>query len=328
MPTKSKVLAALVSTGLLAAPALANKPANEETADQADIRLKADELAPEIIPLIASEEFPSLKAGDRVLRVTYGVYVGGLFLASIDLETGLSPNEFEAEAFIKTEGLADALIETTATIASEGRVDGSAIASKTYNSDIIDRKKRQLVSLEFVNGKPQTPNSFPEYDLKKRPVSNFEKRNTIDPLSAILSIMKGINASPQSPCGKKTKVFDGRRRFDLSMEFIENENVSSGKEGAYDGPAVKCWLGYKKIAGYKPYKDKLQKWKKSDWPDIYMWLAPMKEDEIHVPVRFFADTEYGAIVARATRLEVMSAEKYAETAWTRTSLGEIAPSEE
>jgi hypothetical protein len=269
---------------------------------------KTAELAPEVTPLLHQSSFPSPAKADKAIEIQYVVYFGGFHLATLDFVGTLTDGKYEIRSAIVTEGVADALVRTTADIGSQGRIVDRMVQPTFYNSDITDTNQRQLVALPYEDILPGQVNAFPEYNLEKYPVTEEQKRATVDPISAIMYILQGSSATPENPCGQTIPIFDGRRRFDILLEHVEDGTVSTGKKGAYNGEAMKCWIGYKKVAGFKPPKKKRranQEESKSDWPDVHMWLAKMSDEELLVPVRIQSETSFGIFIARAMKLNII-----------------------
>lgn len=279
---------------------------------------KAAELAPTMTAMLADPGFPATATADLHVEVELVVYMGGFHLSTLSFTTTYSGIDYEIRSNVQTEGIVDWVVKTDAVIGARGQFLDARVRPSLYNSDITDKKQRQLVAISWSGAdgihQPAETLSFPEYNLEKYPVSDFERQRSADPMSAIMQIVLAASRGadnpasnpPNNPCGGTIPVYDGRRRFDLIMEPRGVEEISTGKGAAFEGEALKCWIGFKRIAGYKPRKKKRSDRTDglSEWPDIYMWLAPVKGPGtvVHMPVRFYADTSLGSVVARATKL--------------------------
>lgn len=279
---------------------------------------KAAELAPTMTAMLADPGFPATATADLHVDVELVVYMGGFHLSTLAFTTTFSGTDYEIRSNVQTEGIVDWVIKTDAIIGARGQFLDARVRPSLYNSDITDKKQRQLVAISWSGAdgihQPGETRSFPEYNLEKYPVSDFERQRSADPMSAIMQIVLAAShgadnsdgAPASNPCGGTIPVYDGRRRFDLIMEPRGVEEISTGKGAAFEGEALKCWIGFKRVAGYKPRKKKRSDRSDglSEWPDIYMWLAPVKgaDTVVHMPVRFYADTRLGSVVARATKL--------------------------
>lgn len=336
-PTQSgKVLAAAATAALLVWPLLAGTPASyaDDTnaiaipaSEEAEPKIKmtkqekaakAAELAPTMTAMLADPGFPATASADFHIDVEIVVYMGGFHLSTLAITTAFSGTGYEIRSNVQTEGIVDWVVKTDAVIGAKGQFIESRARPFLYNSDITDKKQRQLVAISWPRAdgilEPAEILSFPEYNLEKYPVSEQERQRSADPMSAIMQIILAASQNldnsasnpPSNPCGGTIPVYDGRRRFDLIMEPRGVEEISTGRGAAFEGEALKCWIGFKRVAGYKPRKKKRTDRTDglSEWPDIYMWLAPVQgaDTVVHMPVRFYADTRLGSVVARATKL--------------------------
>ena len=137
--------------------------------------------------------------------------------------------------------------------------------------------------------------------LARFPVSEDLKHRTVDPLSAALFVTLGSSASRDEPCGETVPVFDGKRRYNLNLTYVGTEDINLGRNGGYNGEALRCRLQYERVAGFKPPKPGRTR---TPVPPIDIWLAPFHDGRLLVPVRMQADSDFGGAVVRATDLTV------------------------
>src|SRR5262249_54965062 len=109
--------------------------------------------------------------------------------------------------------------------------------------------KTQSVTVRYGDEGPSSIKSDPPYS-EKYPVTEAEKKDTLDPGSAIVHITSGLTATADNPCGTTAPVFDGRRRYDIQLKFVRKTNIKLDN-GLYEGPALQCEIKYVQIAGYK-----------------------------------------------------------------------------
>ena len=106
------------------------------------------------------------------------------------------------------------------------------------------------------------------------------------------------------PCDTVAPVFDGRRRYDVAFSYVKKTEIRMDN-GLYAGPAFVCQIHYNQVAGYQQTVVK----KGQKLPDIYAWVASVQSTSdparrYMVPLRVWAETEYGLVVALASRLRV------------------------
>ena len=100
----------------------------------------------------------------------------------------------------------------------------------------------------------------------------------------------------------------GRRRYDIELKFDRQDKVKT--DGGYSGPAVKCTVTYKQLAGFKPNLNKGKA-----LPVITAWFAtidtaaggPVKK--FVIPVKIMTDTPYGVALAHARKITIDGTQK-------------------
>ena len=116
------------------------------------------------------------------------------------------------------------------------------------------------------------------------------------------------SVSSAKPCGDTVRVFDGRRRYDIELKYEGQDKLKS--DSGYSGPAVKCTVTYKQLAGFKPNLNKGKA-----LPVITAWFAtfdsaaggPVKK--FVVPVKIMTDTPYGVALGHARKITVDGTQK-------------------
>ena len=123
----------------------------------------------------------------------------------------------------------------------------------------------------------------PEYWFYE-PVPEEMAWRATDPMGALVTLGFPAADPGQSPCARTAKVYDGRKRFDLTFAPEGRVRLRRGGKGRYEGEAHRCRLTLTKVAGYRP-KDRGE-----DEGDLYVYLAPVPEAVrsdtfAYVPVR-------------------------------------------
>lgn len=237
------------------------------------------------------------------LAVNYDVNLGGLTLGSGRMRVNLSETDYDAQISIRTAGLADWLFNSTYDNTSRGARVGDDIYPTEYNSDFRGRRDDdyQLVEIGYEGMTPYLINSDPSYGprLERFPVTEEQRENSYDPLNAAMHLIAGMPFSEDAPCGDRIRVFDGRRRYDLVMEYGGREDITVRRGEVWDGETLVCQLNYEEVAGFKPQPedDELPR------PPMTLYIAELDEGYF-VPVRVRAPTPLGSMVMIATYLRV------------------------
>jgi hypothetical protein len=97
-------------------------------------------------------------------------------------------------------------------------------------------------------------------------------------------------------------VFDGRRRYDITFAKEKEADIKMDN-GIYKGHVLVCSINYNQISGFSPGVLKA----KQNFPAIHAWVAtfPAAEGRTYaIPLRVWADTEYGTIAALVNKLVI------------------------
>jgi hypothetical protein len=230
------------------------------------------------------------------------VYISGIKLGLVGLKSNFGAHAYSSASMLKTGGLVGVFYDSRIEANSVGAVSTATLTPRNYAADANSRK-RQITQLSYTaTGIELFAN--PAYNTKRFPVTEDQKRDTLDPVSAMTFAISGLTVTPQKPCGDTLHVFDGARRYDVEFKFIANETLEADEDG-YAGPAIKCEVFYNQIAGFKPSVNQGAK----TYP-IYVWGAlfetkqpgPMKR--FVVPVKIMTETSYGTAKAIARKITV------------------------
>ena len=142
----------------------------------------------------------------------------------------------------------------------------------------------------------------------------------IDPVSVLLKTIQRLNES--KACSNEFFVFDGKRKYKVTVEHVDNENLSADRFSTFSGSAVHCQL--KLISGtlFKKNKSayleevggptsgltigptegtKYRAFHNNQWPFngeervIDIWFSSEKK---YIPVKFAITTPLGGIIGR------------------------------
>ena len=241
------------------------------------------------------------------VQLVWQVYLGGFNLGNIGIKSSFAGNSYSAVSRLKTAGVVNSFYEAIIDATSVGAVATHGLQPQKYDSNTNNEKTNQKVGLTYSSAGIQLF-SDPPYNTERFPVTEDQKRGTLDPLSGLVFALSGISQSATKPCGETVRVFDGRRRYDIELNYVGQDKVKT--DGGYSGPAVKCTVIYKQLAGFKPNLNKGK-----SIPIITTWLAPMESSaggpvkKFMVPVKIMTDTPYGVALAHARKVTVDGVQK-------------------
>ncbi len=254
----------------------------------------------------------------RSVDASYDVYAGGVTLGKVDLSARIQGGSYKIVSSLETTGVVNRFWQSSIQTSSTGSFAGTRIQPSEYDSTSThsDKTKVQKVAIKFGADGKSVVDAVPAYSKKDKPITEDNKKGSLDPSSAVLSVATGMTATAAAPCGSSARVYDGRRRYDVNFTFVKNVDVKLDN-GIYAGPALLCEIKYVEIAGYK--QTVLDESKKL--PQMFAWMVstPSKTDPSQryvVPVRLWANTDFGVVAAVASKVRVdggaLSADKRAE----------------
>jgi hypothetical protein len=186
----------------------------------------------------------------------------------------------------------------------KGSIDTQSVSPTTYESNSQNRDRPlQQVKISFQDGNPLVV-ANPPYDTKRYPVNDAQKRNAVDTLSALTSIFTGMKADDSHPCGTSEQVFDGRRRYDVSLTYVNDETVKLD-DGVFNNVAHLCEIHYTAIAGYPP-RD-VMSWQTSPkmFADVVELGVPGSPSGRYiVPLKLWSTRTFGTMTITLNKISV------------------------
>ena len=185
------------------------------------------------------------------LTLAYSIAFWGIPFGDTDYEGRFTPSGYSVRSHFQTTGIVSAFWNANIDATANGGLSVNGLSPNEYDSFYRrSEDKKERVKVTFTNGDPETF-ADPPYNMKLYPVSDEEKREAVDPMSAITLVLSGVKADAANPCGTVAPVFDGRRRYDMTFVYLKDEPLKLGN-GLFNGRAHLCQIRYKQIAGFKP----------------------------------------------------------------------------
>lgn len=249
------------------------------------------------------EDNPGDGLPNSTLDLSYGLYVGGIPLGKVAMSSRFEGNDYKAISSLETKGIVNTFWQAKIETAVSGSAKPDKLLPTLYDSFSQNHSvQRQHSTVLFGPDGPKSITSDPQYRENRHPVSDEQKKGTLDPLSAAVYLTSGIaSAGQQKPCQATAPVFDGRRRYNVVSSFVKNTAVHMDN-GLYSGPAMVCEIHYNEIAGYKQSIIDQNK----NMPKMYAWVVAVQSNSdpnrhYAIPIRLWAETEYGLVAAVASQ---------------------------
>ena len=242
----------------------------------------------------------------RTLDLTYDFYLGGLHIFTFDVDMALQPDRYRVSAEGATQGMIGWLYEWQTRLAAEGLDRNGRIEPQRYDVKSNWQGNPRTVQLGFAEGGryelQRTPPPEPDPDIEGALPESLPE-GIVDPLSLAVAASRALQQTGR--CDQTLPVFDGQRRYDLTLKHIDEATLPPSEYSVYQGPAVRCSFSMKRISGFrKSWQSKRQPDDRSSPPTI--WLAPIREDLPPLPVRYDGAIALGNIVIHLTKAQVRS----------------------
>ena len=254
---------------------------------------------------VALSAVPFLLAGAEAraqarLDASYEVSLAGITIGKGNWVIELGDDQYSAAAVGGSSGLLRAVSTGQGSGGSQGRIVKGQLQPASYTATISTSNKTETIRMALAGGniKDFSIDPQPPEDPFRIPVTDAHKRGVSDPMTASLVHVPGT-ADPVSAdaCTVTSAVFDGRMRYDLSLEFKRIEAI---KVDGYQGPAVVCAIYFAPVAGYNPSVPR-----SSISPRSGTWNSGWRrlpEPACLVPYRLTIPTPLGTGKLEATRL--------------------------
>jgi len=239
--------------------------------------------------------------GDQI-QLGMTMYAGGISFGKMDIDTTLRGTDYHSVSNFQTSGVVNAFWQSEIQATSSGKVGGKTLQPGLYDSfDINITGKKQEVSLTYDNGAPKLY-ADPVYSTTGFEVKPEDQKDTLDPLSAATFIISGLSGDPSNLCNLSTRIFDGRRLYSITMSKVKDTNIKMDN-GLYAGKAALCQVKYRALGGMRPRVLRINE----SFPTINAWVVSYPGAAGHnfsVPVRLWADTQYGQLSVVADTLKI------------------------
>jgi Protein of unknown function (DUF3108) len=217
----------------------------------------------------------------------------------------IGDDQFSAAASGGTLGLLKAFASGSGSGAAQGRVVNGALVATNYSASTTASKKTEAIHIVLANGnvKEYGIDPVPPVDPNRLPVTDAHRHGVYDPMTGAMLRVPGT-ADPLNPdaCRTGAAIFDGRMRYDLTLDFKRMEMVKAEK--GYRGPVVVCAIYFTPVAGYIPDRPVVKYL--AAQRNMEIAFAPVAGTRILVPFRVRIPTPLGPAVLEATQFITMA----------------------
>lgn len=246
--------------------------------------------------LIAALSTGKVAQADTPVKLNYEVYFGGFHILSARAELVTGGKDYDLRVESISRGIADFFVSWQGQARSNGIFAGDRAVPAAHRNNGVWKGNTRKVDINYApSGDVISYSVEPEPDLEK--VNSLPENpadGTVDPLSVIAQILGAIMRG--EGCNSQFGVFDGRRRYDLTVTENGTENIKPNSYSVYAGDALACSIEMKLLGGDRKEKNKYAQTARNRT----VYVARPRSDIPPVPVRVRIDTDYGILMAHLT----------------------------
>jgi Protein of unknown function (DUF3108) len=246
-------------------------------------------------------------AAAEIIAARYAVTLVGFRIGEASARGAVSAAAYRVALDAHLTGLAEWLAHMRIALASSGEIRRGNVLPNAYATTAASERDTRTVRMALNAGNVRAVDISPplEDESIRIPVSSAEKRNVLDPTSAlIMAVPAGEPLVGPAACNRTLQIYDGVVRFDLMMSYTGTRDVTAI---GYNGPVSVCAVRYKPIAGHR-YDSRSTKFMAQNH-DIEVWLAPIERAHVVIPFHIGLRTMAGMATVDAVELHLQQGGK-------------------
>jgi Protein of unknown function (DUF3108) len=235
------------------------------------------------------------------LKSHYVISMTGVSVGQAVWVLDIDDKRYTTTATGKASGVLSVLVNGEGSVVTQGVVANGNLAPSNFTSDIIDDEGKSELRMTFERGvAKELVTQAPPPTADRVPITDTDRRGVVDPLSAMLMPIKaGDDALATANCDRVLAIFDGRRRYDLTLSFKRVDKVKI--EGGRFWDVLVCGVVLQPIAGYRA-DSTLVKYV-AGRRNMELWFVPIAGTSIIAPIRVLMSTLIGTLNIQADHFE-------------------------
>lgn len=247
----------------------------------------------------------------KFISLDYEAYFGGMHIGSVRADISLRQDAYRVEGVARARGILDWFSEWRGTAVSHGGLtdwrDPRPIAHE--NEGHWRGKKRWLKMTYLGEGRIDVDEESPPDQNELTPIPRDALIGTIDPISALVGT-SGILAEGGA-CTGALKMYDGRRRYNLSVTDRGTRTLEPNEYNIYDGETRLCAVDVDRIGGFRKEQSKYSKTAR----DREVMVAKPFPESPPLPVRINVETAFGTLVVHLSAARMDGREIAVRPGW-------------
>jgi hypothetical protein len=238
----------------------------------------------------------------EVVKARYAVNFSGFHIGDATALGSLAPSRYQVDLSAKLTGLAAMIASVQMAVASQGAIHHGTVAPAAYATTAANSRETRTVRMSLNAGTVKAVEISPPFEDREGrvPVTDAQKRNVLDPTSAlIMTVPPGQPLVGPSACNRTLPIYDGVTRFNITMSYVGTRNVTAQ---GYSGPVSVCAVRYVPVSGHK--RDSKSTQFMAENRHIEAWLAPVEQAHVVVPFHVSLLTTAGTATVDAVEFKV------------------------
>ncbi|WP_342643620.1 DUF3108 domain-containing protein [Rhodoligotrophos ferricapiens] len=211
---------------------------------------------------------PASSAEADKISLKFDVIAHGTTVYDIGIDYSFSPGEYSAQVSAATTGLVGFFVDEQLEMRASGSLDQSSVRPARFTYRETDSDGRKSTEMRWGAANVDVDRSYDLEEERARAIEQAIDKPLPDPLSGVLN---AALSSSGKPCSGTQRVYDGKEVFALNFSYLGQTQFEE-KNAAYRGPAYKCQVQYKSIAGLSKKKAERNR---ANPPVYTVWFAPV-----------------------------------------------------
>jgi len=242
----------------------------------------------------------------RKLSLNYDVYAGGFKALNASLVMDLDKKAYDLKLQAETQGFIGSLFPWKGSYNTSGHAEKGVLIPTVYTERSSWRKGVKTTEMSYApDGKVlKTTVQNNGTTTVDRDIDEVLADKTMDILTGALVMFQNVRSTHK--CEGSFPVFDGKRRFNITLLDDGSEVLPPSGYSSFEGEALRCTLKIEPVAGFNK-KDRQRGWMavQSHTEEHHklptLWLARIKGGNQIVPVRMEIASDYGSVVAHLSK---------------------------
>lgn len=223
--------------------------------------------------------------------LTYNFYIAGLKVAKAKFRAKIDGGYYSAVTTGKTTGVAALFFGSRVESSGGGSLKPTVadaepgLAPELFEAFFEVKEKEMSLRIAYDGDAPGTVEAAPPFKKKSYEIDPRAQKGALDPMSSIVAAFMPVETE-DGVCSRRIPVFDGRKRFDVTFDEVIDAYEEDGDR------YVECSGTYRRLGGYKA---KHMTPERRQYP--FKIRFRVNDLDAPVPVRIWADTDYGTGVA-------------------------------